>query len=236
MSKSSKTKRNNKSKKETFLHELHAAPAYKIKPKTDNQATLLHVMDTYPMVLALGSAGTGKTYCVAYKAARLLLDSKIKNIVLTRANQPTGKSLGSFPGTIAEKMTPWLMPILTNLKTALGSGKFECAMKSSIEIQPIETVRGRSFDDSFIIVDEAQNLTFEEVKALSTRIGENSIMVFCGDPSQHDLKTKDVAIVKFAEMCSKHNIDLPTINFTVDDIVRSDIVGALCRMFEKEKV
>ena len=222
-------------KKESFLHELHAAPAYKIQPKTDNQSELLSAIDYLPMVVALGSAGTGKTMCTAYKAAQMLLDNKVDQIILTRANQPTGKSLGHFPGTIEEKMTPWLLPVLNNLKTALGSGKYECAMKNSIKLQPIETVRGQSFDHSFIIIDEAQNLTFEEIKAISTRVGQGSTMVFCGDPAQSDV-SNGKGIEKFIQICQKHDIELGYVQFGIEDIVRSDIVGALCRAFDKEGV
>jgi len=227
-------RKNRKSKKESFAYELHAAPAYHIKPLTPTQGDLLDSLNHSSMVVAIGSAGTGKTYCVTYKAAQMLLEGEIQRIVLTRANQPAGKSIGFFPGTLEDKMRPWILPMLNNLKDALGSGKFECAMKSSIEIQPVETIRGQSFDNAFIIIDEAQNLTFDEVKAISTRLGQNSVMAFCGDPAQSDV-SNGRGIERFISICEKHKIDLPVTRFTVEDIVRSDMVGQLCKAFELEE-
>ena len=229
------TSKTRRSKKESFLYELHSAPAYHLKPLNTKQGVLLDAIDNFSIVTAIGSAGTGKTYCVTYKAAKCLLENTVDKIILSRANQPTGKSLGFFPGTLEEKMTPWIMPMLTNLKKALGSGKYECAMKESIQMQPIETIRGQSFDDAFIIIDEAQNLTFDEIKAISTRIGKNSILVFCGDPAQSDVK-KGEGIKKFIQICKKHDIEMPVIQFGIEDIVRSDIVGKLCAAYEKEGV
>lgn len=230
------SKRTNRiNKKESFLYELHSAPAYRFKPLNQKQADLVSAIDHFSIITAIGSAGTGKTFCVTYRAAKYLLEGTVDKIVLTRANQPTGKSLGFFPGTLEEKMTPWILPMLNNLRTALGSGKYECAMKDSIEIQPIETIRGQSFDNSFIIVDEAQNLSFDEIKAISTRIGKNSILVFCGDPAQSDVKHGE-GIKKFIDICDKHSIEMPVVKFGIDDIVRSDIVGKLCRAFELEGV
>ena len=102
-------------------------------------------------------------------------------------------------------------------------------------MQPLETIRGRSFENSLVLVDECQNLTIEELKAITTRLGENSKMVLMGDSSQSDINSgKD--ILKFVSICRKHNIEIPIIEFTVEDIVRSDIVGQLVKAFIKEKI
>ena len=215
--------------------ELNAQAAFHIQPKTEKQDLLLRSIESAPMTVAIGSAGTGKTFCVSYKAAQLLLKGHVDKIVLTRSNVSTGKSIGFFPGDIQEKMTPWLLPVLSNLEEAMGKGKFEYYQKKgNIQLQPIETIRGMSFENSFIIVDEAQNLTFSEMKAISTRLGEGSIMVFCGDPAQSDVGSGN-GIEKFIDICQRHDIDLPVVRFGINDIVRSDIVGDLCKAFEMEE-
>jgi phosphate starvation-inducible protein PhoH and related proteins len=207
-----------------------------IQPKTVNQQKLLDAIEHYPLVVTLGAAGVGKTYCAASKVAQLYRRGKYDNIILTRSNVPTGRSLGAFPGTVEEKLAPWLMPLTTVLEQQLGKTHYENLFNTRrIQMQPLETIRGRSFENSLILVDECQNLTIEELKAITTRLGENSKMILMGDASQSDInKGKD--ILKFCSVCDRHNIELPIIQFTVDDIVRSDIVGQLVRAFIKENI
>jgi len=218
------------------MYQDHKVANFNVLPKNEKQDFLIHSVKTAPIVIAIGCAGTGKTYCSVGTVAQLFLKGGYKKIVLTRANVPTGKSLGHFPGSVNDKMTPWLMPMLDVLKKAFGSGKFEYLLnKEQIEIQPIETIRGRSYEDALVLVDEAQNLSMDELKAISTRIGENSKLVLMGDPAQSDVKNgRD--LMKFAYLCDKHNLNVPVIEFGVDDIVRSDIVADLVRMFITEEV
>jgi len=186
----------------------------------------------------MGCAGTGKTYCSAGTIAQLFTTSRngYDKIVLTRANVPTGKSLGHFPGTIAEKMTPWLLPMLEVLQKSFGKGKFDFMLsKGQIDIQPIETIRGRSYENALVLVDEAQNLCMDELKAITTRIGENTKLVLMGDPAQSDVKNGE-DLVEFCRKVSNSGIDLPIIEFGVDDIVRSDIVADLVRLFIEERM
>jgi phosphate starvation-inducible PhoH-like protein len=220
-------------RKEKFMNERQVRPAFNVVPKTEKQDFLMRAIEQKTLIIASGCAGTGKTYCAGMMAAKLLLKGEASNIVLTRANVPTGRSLGSFPGTVEEKMAPWLAPITSVLSQGLGRGDFECRMGKSIHIQPIETIRGQSFAHSIILVDEAQNLTFEEIKAITTRIGEGSKLILMGDPDQSDVKNGN-DLMKFATMCYNHDIDVPVIEFTVNDIVRSDIVADLVRMFYSE--
>lgn len=207
---------------------------FHVLPKTQNQERLLDAIDNYDIVVALGSAGVGKTYCGVGKAAMLFNKGKYKSIVMTRSIIPTGKSMGALPGNVTEKMVPWLLPMLSVLEKAFGKSKYDYMFaKDIISIQPLETIRGRSFEDTLIIVDEAQNLNDEEIKAVTTRLGERSKMILMGDAFQSDLHGK-CALLKFAEMCERHNIKIPVIEFTVDDIVRSDIVAQLVKMFMYE--
>ena len=210
--------------------------SFHIQPKTPNQQRLLKAIDNHEITVTLGPAGTGKTFCSASKVAQLYLQGGYNNIILSRANVPTGRTLGAFPGTIEEKLSPWLMPITSVLEKQFGKTKYEYLIsRQIIQMQPLETIRGRSFENSLVIVDESQNLTFDEIKAITTRLGENSKMILSGDASQSDVHNGN-GIVKFVNMCDKHGIDIPIIEFNTNDVVRSDIVGKLVKMFVKENV
>jgi len=226
-------KRNQRKQKDNLAK---APRSFHIQPKTHNQGLLLDAIEHFPITVTLGAAGVGKTYCAASKIAQLFQSGNYDHIILTRSNVPTGRSLGFFPGDIKEKLAPWLLPMITVLQKQLTQTKYEYLLaKDTIQYQPIETIRGRSFENSLILVDEVQNITIEELKAITTRLGENSKMVLMGDASQSDINNgKD--ILKFCKMCENAGIEIPIVRFTVDDIVRSDIVGDLVRMFIKEKI
>lgn len=209
---------------------------FNILPKNKKQDLLIRAIKEYPITVTIGCAGTGKTYCSAGTVAMLFLKGGYKKIVLTRANVPTGKTLGHFPGNIKDKMTPWLLPMLEVLRKSFGPGKYAYLLeKEQIEIQPIETIRGRSYENALILVDEAQNLNMDEIKAITTRIGENSKLVLMGDPAQSDVKNGE-DLLRFCKLVQKAGIKVPVIEFNVDDIVRSDIVAELVKMYIKEKV
>ena len=211
------------------------APCKRFEPRTEKQEDLAVAYHTHQLVCGIGCAGTGKTYVTGMIAARMLLEKRTERIVLTRPNVPTGRTLGHFPGTIGEKLAPWLAPITNVIREGLTPDTYEQMTDRQILIQPLETIRGMSFEDSFVIVDEAQNLTLEEIKALSTRIGEGTVMALIGDPAQSDVK-KGNDLSRFVDMCNNNNIEVPAIEFSVDDVVRSDICGDLIRMFHKEGI
>lgn len=209
---------------------------FHVIPKNEKQNRLIRSIQMYPIVVTIGCAGTGKTYCSTGAIASLYQKGNYEKIVITRANVPTGKTLGHFPGTIQDKMTPWLMPMLEVLEEAFSKDKYKYMLnKGEIEIQPIETIRGRSYKDSLVLVDEAQNLSIEELKAITTRLGENSKLVLMGDPAQSDVKNGQ-DLTTFCSYVEKSGILLPVIEFTVEDIVRSDIVAELVKMFIEEKI
>jgi phosphate starvation-inducible PhoH-like protein len=209
---------------------------FHVQPKNDKQADLMSCIRRFPITITIGSAGTGKTYCSTSTISNLYLSGKYEKIILSRSNIGTGKSLGAFPGTVQEKMAPWLLPITVVLEQSFGKGYYSyLKAKEIIEVQPLETIRGRSYENSLVIVDECQNLSFEEIKAITTRLGENSKMVLCGDPAQSD-QNSGRDILKFVNLCHKHGIDIPIIEFGVDDIVRSDIVASIVKMLAKENL
>jgi phosphate starvation-inducible PhoH-like protein len=230
------SKRKSRYAEKSEQNNVHQLNRFNVIPKNDKQDRLIQAIKQYPITVTIGCAGTGKTYCSAGTVAQLFMKGKYDKLVITRANVPTGKSLGHFPGTIAEKMTPWLLPMLEVFQKAFGKGKYEYMLnKEEIEIQPIETIRGRSYENSLVLVDEAQNLCMDELKAITTRLGQNSKLVLMGDPAQSDVRDgRD--LVEFCHKVNKVGISLPVVQFGVDDIVRSDIVADLVRMFIEEQI
>ena len=221
-------------KKPSQVAEIYSSAAFHIQPKNEKQQALLDAIEYSTMCVAIGTAGTGKTYISATKAAQLFLKGGYDKIVLTRPNVSTGKSVGFFPGTVEEKLSIWLQPLLNVLKEALGEGRYQYLMeKRQIVIQPLETIRGNSYKDAIILIDECQNMDMHEIEAVTTRIGDNSKMILMGDPRQSDVKN-GMAIEKFVAMCDKYYIDVPIVRFGLDDVVRSDIVAKLVKAFYYE--
>jgi phosphate starvation-inducible PhoH-like protein len=205
-----------------------------LNAKNPNQQLLIDSLQQFNQIICFGPAGTGKTYVQTAFAARLFLQRKIDKIVITRPNVATGKTLGLFPGDVTEKMMVWCQPVVQVLKEYLGESLFELALKrGQIELQPLETIRGRNFDRSFIIIDECQNLNIEEVKALTTRVGKNSKICFNGDLKQTDIK--EYSGLKFLLEAIHNDLDLQSysavVEFDIDDIVRSDLCKAWIKYF-----
>jgi phosphate starvation-inducible PhoH-like protein len=202
--------------------------------KTDRQKDLIEALRSSSQVLILGPAGTGKTYVTATFAADLYVTKQIDKIVITRPHVAVGKDLGFLPGTLEEKTYPWALPVLDVLTKHLGKGTVDTAIKNgNIEMAPLALMRGRSFDDSFIIVDETQNITTHELKMLLTRVGENSKIVLNGDAQQSDLKEAD-GLSKIIHLAKKHMLPVPIIEFGIEDIIRSDICAEWVKIFMKE--
>ena len=207
-----------------------------IVPKTDNQGKLIKAITESSQVIVFGPAGTGKTYVTATLASDMYLTKKIEKIVITRPMVSVGKDIGILPGELLDKVAPWALPVLDILIKHLGKATVEIALKSgNIEIAPLALMRGRSFDDSFIICDEAQNVTTAELKMLLTRVGEDTTIVLNGDVQQTDLKG-DSGLVTITNVAKKHKIPVPVIEFNLDDIVRSDICAMWVRAFYAEKI
>ena len=207
-----------------------------ILPKGSNQKLLISALKEYTQVFILGPAGTGKTYVTTTYAADRYTLKEIDKIVITRPHVAVGKDLGYLPGTLEEKTYPWALPVLDVLIKHLGKGAVETGIKNdNIEMAPLALMRGRSFDNSFIIVDEAQNITTHELKMLLTRVGEGSTIVLNGDVQQSDLKEAD-GLSKVIHLAKKHMLSVPVVEFGVDDIVRSDICAQWVKVFMKEGV
>ena len=185
-------------------------------------------------MLVLGPAGTGKTYVTATYAADLYTTKDIDKIVITRPHVAVGKDIGFLPGTLEEKTYPWALPVLDVLEKHWGKGTLETAIKNgNVEMAPLALMRGRSFENSFIIVDEAQNITVHELKMLLTRVGEGSTIVLNGDVQQSDLNGTH-GLTKIIHLAKKHMLPVPVVEFGIDDIVRSDICAQWVKVFMKE--
>lgn len=237
MERESRKSQNNKKSNTDHAKHNQQNGFKRLTPKTDKQKHLINHIDAKDQVVAVGSAGTGKTYCVAYKAAELFNAGKVDRIVITRPNVATGKSLGAFPGDITEKMTPWVMPILCVLREFLGSNVVDVMLKrKQIDIVPFEVIRGYSFERCFVMLDEAQNADIPSMKSMLTRIGENSKFVMMGDVTQKDLRDSDSGLIyalKLIDTCRDLQNMTGIVKFTSDDIVRSGLVRAWVRAFER---
>lgn len=205
-----------------------------LTPLNARQAEYIKALQQDTQVVVLGPAGTGKTFIAATMAADLYLRGEIEKIVITRPNVPSGRSLGFFPGTLEEKMAPWAAPITDVIRKHLGEGTWETGVKNGrIEVAPFETMRGRSFSDAFVILDEAQNTLPGEMKMFLTRIGERCRVVINGDIQQSDLREAS-GLAKTIHLAKKHSLPVPVIEFSLDDIVRSEACAMWIRAWIKE--
>jgi phosphate starvation-inducible PhoH-like protein len=207
-----------------------------IIPKTETQGKYIKALTTSDQVVVFGPSGTGKTYVVASIAASLYYTKKINKVVITRPHVAVGEKLGYLPGDLREKCEPWALPVLDVLGKHLGKGTVDTGMKNgNIEVAPMAMMRGRSFENAFIICDEAQNITFHELKMLLTRVGEGSKLVLNGDIMQSDLKEAD-GLTQVLKLIEKYDMPIPVIEFGVDDIVRSRMTKMWVETFIKEGV
>jgi phosphate starvation-inducible PhoH-like protein len=227
-------KKQSRTRRKTTYKGASQAKTSGIVPRTPKQAEFLNALKDNRQIFVLGPAGTGKTYITATHAADLYVTKQIDKIVITRPHVAVGKELGFLKGDLTEKTMPWALPVLDVLEKHLGKGAVETGIKNgNIEMAPLALMRGRSFDDAFIIVDETQNITTHELKMLLTRVGENTTIVLNGDVQQSDLKEAD-GLTKVIHLAKKYMLPVPIIEFGVEDIVRSDITAMWVKTFLKE--
>ena len=208
--------------------------AIELIPRNEKQGEYLDALKRSSQVVVFGPAGTGRTYCVSTFAANQYHLKEIDKIVITRPHVAVGKDIGFLPGTLEEKAAPWALPVLDVLEEHLGKGVVETGLKhGNIEVAPLALMRGRSFKNAFIICDEAQNITFPELKMLVTRVGEGSNLILNGDIQQSDLRDGD-GLSKIVHLIKKHMLPIPIVEFTVEDIVRSDMTRVWIETFVKE--
>ncbi|MCT1789714.1 PhoH family protein [Dermabacter hominis] len=205
-----------------------------IRPKTIGQKEYVDAIDENTIVFGIGPAGTGKTYLAVAKAVRALLDKQINRIILTRPAVEAGERLGFLPGTLNEKIDPYLRPLYDALHDMLDPESIPRLMGAgTIEVAPLAYMRGRTLNDAFIILDEAQNTTPEQMKMFLTRLGFNSTMVITGDATQVDLPGGTSSGLKVVERILGNVDDIAFCHLSSKDVVRhrlvSDIVDAYAR-------
>lgn len=210
-----------------------------MNPMNDRQKELQEAFKFNTIVVAQGSAGVGKTLLACYHAAKKLHFGDIKKVILIRAYQPlAGRTIGMLPGDSDQKLIPFYQQMLDYFEDFLGKATTEIHLKNkTIEICSLETIRGRSWSDAIIIVDESQSLFVPEVQALTTRIGENAQMIFCGDNTgnQTDVKNGMDGLTYLNKIVQKYNIpECQFVTFTRDQICRSDVVKNFVVAFEEE--
>jgi phosphate starvation-inducible PhoH-like protein len=205
-----------------------------LDPQTKAQSRYLLSMQSNPITYGIGSAGTGKTYLAASYAADLLHSRNIRQIVLTRPPVEAGTKLGHLPGTLDEKYAPYLAPVEDVFVQRYGRGWYESQINNSnILAVPLGYMQGRSFDDCFILADEMQNSTPDEMFMLLTRIGKYTKLVINGDPRmQKMIRGVDGITDSLSKL--QHLREIGEVVFTPDDIVRSDIVGKIVRAYDPE--
>lgn len=207
-----------------------------IIPKTKGQLEFIKAMNENPIVFAIGPAGTGKTYLAVIQAVTALKKGDVKRIVLTRPAVEAGENLGFLPGDLKEKVDPYLTPLYDALHTMLGNEKTEVLIeKGTIEIAPLAYMRGRTLDDSYVILDEAQNTTTSQMKMFLTRLGFHSKMVITGDITQIDLDHKVKSGLEEASSILKGIDEISIIHLSSDDVVRHPLVQKIIERYERAK-
>ncbi len=198
-----------------------------IRAKSEGQTRLIEAIDARNLVLALGPAGTGKTYLAIAKAVEALEAGKVGRIVLSRPAVEAGESLGYLPGELEDKLAPYLRPLYDALSDRLSMKRVRSLItEGAIEIAPVGFMRGRTLNNAFVVIDEAQNCTYMQLKMLLTRLGWNSTMVVTGDPAQSDLLPELSGLASVAEKLAPLP-NIAVVRLADQDIVRHPLVAEM---------
>ncbi|SFF42173.1 PhoH family protein [Sunxiuqinia elliptica] len=222
--------------REVLLHGINGKP---IRARTPNQRLLVESSKNSDLIFAIGPAGTGKTYTAIALAVRALKNREIKRIILSRPAVEAGERLGFLPGDLKEKIDPYLQPLYDALQDMIPAKKLEEFLKDGIiQIAPLAFMRGRTLSDAFVILDEAQNTTLNQLKMFLTRMGMNAKFIITGDETQIDLPSIHQSGLIQAKKILKNIKDISFVQFDAKDIVRHrlvrDIVNAYDNYYQKE--
>ncbi|MFV0152918.1 PhoH family protein [Empedobacter falsenii] len=222
---------------------VHGVNGKMIKPQTPNQHKLVQTVYNKDMVFAIGPAGTGKTYTAVALAVQALKNKEVRRIIMTRPAVEAGENLGFLPGDMKDKLDPYLQPLYDALKDMIPFEKLSAyTEKGVIEVAPLAFMRGRTLDDAFVILDEAQNTTYAQMKMFLTRMGKNSKFIITGDPGQVDLPPKQKSGLREAINILKDVKDIGFIYLDDKDVVRHKIVREVLKAYkisedkEREKI
>jgi len=205
-----------------------------IRPKTANQKRYVDAIEDHTITFGIGPAGTGKTYLAMAMAVAALQAKKVNKIVLTRPAVEAGESLGFLPGTLSEKIDPYLRPLFDALHDMIDIESIPRLMQSGIiEVAPLAYMRGRTLNDAFVILDEAQNTTPEQMKMFLTRLGFGSKIVVTGDVTQIDLPNGQNSGLKVVRDILKDIDDIAFLELTAEDVVRHRLIGDIVKAYDK---
>ncbi len=214
---------------EKYEHHGESDQKYRknIRAQNDSQQKMLDAIDEAPLVFAIGAAGTGKTYLAIAKAVEALDSGAVRRIILSRPAVEAGESLGFLPGDMTEKLSPYLRPLYDALCDRISSKRLKALLAEGvIEIAPIAYMRGRTLNNAYIVIDEAQNCSYGQLKMLLTRLGWNSSMVVTGDPAQSDLLPGMSGLSDVVEKLEALE-NVRAIRFTREDVVRHPLVAEM---------
>ena len=199
-----------------------------VVPKSEGQARLIEAIDNSNLVLALGPAGTGKTYLAIAKAVEALRAGKVGRIVLCRPAVDAGENIGFLPGDMEEKLAPYLRPLYDALQDRMSAKQVKAMIaEGQIEIASVGFMRGRTLNNAFIVVDEAQNCTYVQLKMILTRLGWNSKMIVTGDPAQSDLLPELSGLAPVADKIEGMKGDIGVVRLAQGDVVRHPLVAKM---------
>lgn len=224
----------------TFYHKHNTTTTCTLQPNPKQKEYIRNMDDSnIPLVLGVGPAGTGKTMFACKVAMEHLLENRIKKIIITRPVVPLGNEMGFLPGTLEEKMDPWLVPIYDSMKHNMTSKSInQMVHNKTIEICPLAYIRGRTFDETFLIADEMQNSSIMEMKTLLTRVGKDSKVVLTGDLDQSDIEDKnglEDLLLKLQKE-NDNNGFFKLIEFDNNDIERSELVKYILKLYSIDRM
>ncbi len=218
--------------KDSFI--LHGIGGKVIKAKTLNQQRLVQLSKTNDMLFAIGPAGTGKTYTSVALAVKALKEKQVKRIILTRPAVEAGENLGFLPGDMKEKLDPYMQPLYDALRDMIPAERLASHLeKGTIQIAPLAFMRGRTLDNAFVILDEAQNTTHAQMKMFLTRMGPNAKFIITGDPGQIDLPRRTISGLKEALLILKETKGIGMIYLDDRDVIRHYLVKKVIDAYKK---
>jgi phosphate starvation-inducible protein PhoH and related proteins len=219
---------------DVLTHNILSARGKTIRPKTLNQKRYVDAIDKHTVVFSIGPAGTGKTYLAVAKAVQALQNKQVNRIILTRPAVEAGEHLGFLPGTLSDKIDPYLRPLYDALHDMLDPDSIPRLLTAgTIEVAPLAYMRGRTLNDAFIILDEAQNTSMEQMKMFLTRLGFGSKMVVTGDVTQVDLPGGTRSGLRVVRGVLDKVDDITFCNLTNHDVVRHKLVGRIVAAYDK---
>ena len=213
---------------------LYGVGGKRIKAKTLNQKRLVEFMNIKDMVFAIGPAGTGKTYTGVALAVKALKEKQVRRIILTRPAVEAGENLGFLPGDLNEKLDPYMQPLYDALRDMIPKETLQSYIeKGTIQIAPLAFMRGRTLDNAFVILDEAQNSTHSQMKMFLTRMGKNAKFMITGDPGQIDLPRRMISGLKEALLILKNTNGIGIVYLDDKDVIRHDLVKKVIDAYKK---